>query len=437
MPPTATATKTNTPVPPTATNTPASGKASITIIKDAQPNSTQDFRFYSAFGTFLLDDEPNEDDGVSSSITFANVNPGSYNFSEAHQSGWKLSAIQCTPSNHVTVDLSINNVLIAPVAGDVITCTFINQAIGVATATPTNTSAAPTATATKTPVSGTSTPTATATKTPVAPTNTPVATPVSGKAKITFVKQSEPKSIQDFTYYGAFGTFLLDDPATDDGDGVFNSITYNNVTPGTYSFSEAHQASWELSAINCTPSARATVDLANLSVTLQPQAGDTIVCTFVNERLVNIDVHKFNDMNGDKVKQTSEPYLSGWNIGIYNTANQLLYSSVTDSTGVVSKANLPPDSYKVCETPQSGWTNSLPATLDATLHLPCYTITLNPGEGASVLFGNTRAALSSQGQSVNANQQGVKVSNLPDINEAPTLDPALSGRVIFLPVVSK
>ena len=231
--------------------------------------------------------------------------------------------------------------------------------------------------------------------------------------------------------------FLLDDPAVDDGDAALNSITYSNVSPGVYSFSEAHQASWELSAINCTPSARATVDMANRSVTLQPQAGDNIVCTFVNERLVNIEVHKFNDMNGDRVKQSSEPYLSGWNIGIYSSSNQLLFHAVTDANGLYSKTNLRPGTYKVCETPQSGWSNTLPATIDSTLNMPCYTITLNPGEGASILFGNTRTALSNQTQSVTSNTQGVKISNLPDINEAPTYDPTLNRRVIFLPVVTR
>jgi len=231
--------------------------------------------------------------------------------------------------------------------------------------------------------------------------------------------------------------FLLDDPAVDDGDAALNSITYSNVSPGTYSFSEAHQASWELSAITCTPSTRATVDMANRSVTLQVQAGDNIVCTFVNERLVNIDVHKFNDVNGDGVKQSSEPYLSGWEIGIYSSSNQLLFHAVTDANGLYSKTNLRPGTYKVCETPQSGWTNTLPGTVDSALSRPCYTITLNPGQNASVNFGNRSTAVSNQTQSVTAKAQGVTISNLPDINEAPTYDPALSRRVLFLPVVSK
>lgn len=238
--------------------------------------------------------------------------------------------------------------------------------------------------------------------------------------------------MQDFTYYGAFGSFKLDDPATDDGDGVPNSFTYNNVSPGSYNFSEQHQPSWELDAIVCTPATRATVNLSTRSVQLQVQAGDNIVCTFVNERLVSLEARVFNDLNGDSNQQSSEPYLAGWSISIYN-GSSLVYNAVTGSTGSVSKTNLSTGTYKVCMTPQSNWTNTLPGTVDATKLVPCYDVTLTSGQGAVVYFGNAQPVRSSSVDAVISPSGGVKIYKLADINEAPTASNARN--FVYLPVV--
>ncbi|MFN8443846.1 MAG: pullulanase-type alpha-1,6-glucosidase [Caldilineaceae bacterium] len=105
----------------------AATTAKITIVKDAQPGSDRNFRFWSAFGTFLLDDPDREDgDEVKNSVSFE-VNPGSYNVSENTAYRWYLSAINCTPSDHVRVNMAMNSVAFNVQAGDEITCTFVNQ----------------------------------------------------------------------------------------------------------------------------------------------------------------------------------------------------------------------------------------------------------------------------------------------------------------------
>ena len=167
-------------------------------------------------------------------------------------------------------------------------------------------------------------------------------------------------------------------------------------------------------------------------------AGDVIVCTFINERRGSIEARVFNDVNGDGVQQSIEANLSNWNITFYNSSGTALLSAVTDASGSVVKGNLMSGTYKVCETRQAGWLNTVPALLDAIVQQPCHTVVLSPGQGMILSFGNTRTTVTSQSQFANLAGVGVKVYSLADINEAPTLDPAANGAVrIFLPAVMR
>ena len=123
------------------------------------------------------------------------------------------------------------------------------------------------------------------------------ATPSNSKATIIIKKDAQPNSIQDFRFFGAFGEFWLDDAVPSDGDAYSNMVSYV-VNPGTYSFSEVVPTSWYLAAINCTDGS-STVNLPQRSVSISPKAGETITCTFVNQRRVNIQAKKYNDLNGD------------------------------------------------------------------------------------------------------------------------------------------
>ena len=66
----------------------------VTIIKDAVPNSAQDFSFTLASATssktFPLDDDA--DPTLSNTATY-NVAPGTWTLTEAATSGWDLSTI--------------------------------------------------------------------------------------------------------------------------------------------------------------------------------------------------------------------------------------------------------------------------------------------------------------------------------------------------------
>jgi hypothetical protein len=114
----------------------------VTIVKDAQPNDTQDFAFTSAkFGPFTLDDDatvvdpaPGEELGEwSNTKTFTNVVPGSITVSETQPNQyWKLKRAACVvtgTSNVVTSSLVGTALTFNAAPGADITCTFVNEKI--------------------------------------------------------------------------------------------------------------------------------------------------------------------------------------------------------------------------------------------------------------------------------------------------------------------
>lgn len=101
---------------------------SITIVKDAQPNSATDFTFIpsnSPIPQFLLDDD--SDPTLSNQKVFANLNPNTYTFAETQIAGWKLIGILCTPSAGTTTSGAMASATIVLTAGANVTCTFTNK----------------------------------------------------------------------------------------------------------------------------------------------------------------------------------------------------------------------------------------------------------------------------------------------------------------------
>jgi hypothetical protein len=98
-------------------------RASVTIVKDARPNSLQLFKFSSTLG----DDFSLMDDGTSngSSKTFTNILPGTYTVTEQTVENWTLSGIDC--GEGVTTRVSDNELTLVVEAGANVTCTFVNE----------------------------------------------------------------------------------------------------------------------------------------------------------------------------------------------------------------------------------------------------------------------------------------------------------------------
>lgn len=118
----------------------AQSGATITIIKDATPKSTQNFNFTAGpptpllnggneggvLGNFMLDDAvPSDNDLYPKQRSFLLPN-GTYTFGETPPANWQLKAIECVAGGGSSFVVTLPNVSIT-LGGDDVTCTFKNQ----------------------------------------------------------------------------------------------------------------------------------------------------------------------------------------------------------------------------------------------------------------------------------------------------------------------
>jgi protocatechuate 3,4-dioxygenase beta subunit len=124
------------------------------------------------------------------------------------------------------------------------------------------------------------------------------------------------------------------------------------VQPGTHKVREVQQAGW----------AQTTANPDDLVLTLG--SPDVSGIDIGNFRRVNIRGQKFNDLNGDGIKQTGEPGLQGWVITLDLNGTPFA-SATTDAGGNYSFTNLSFGTYRVREVAQAGWvqTTSDPADI--------------------------------------------------------------------------
>src|SRR5688572_11881953 len=105
----------------------------IVIVKDAQPNDPQDFKFFGGdlqVAPFFLDDD--NDPTLSNQITFTNVDPGLHFVQEDQDpAGWDLTDITCDdPDNGSFIFFNNREAVIEVDANETITCTFTNTKQG-------------------------------------------------------------------------------------------------------------------------------------------------------------------------------------------------------------------------------------------------------------------------------------------------------------------
>ncbi len=91
---------------------------------------------------------------------------------------------------------------------------------------------------------------------------------------------------------------------------------------------------------------------------------------------------KFNDVNGNGVRDPGEPLLANWVISLTGAATM---KDTTDNLGRYQFANLPAGTYTVSELNQTGWVQTAPSAPGA------YTVQLTAGQAIDTLyFGNRR-----------------------------------------------
>jgi len=246
--------------------------------------------------------------------------PGSYSVSETVPSGWDLTSATCDNGNNPS-SITVN-------PGQTITCTFENTKRGT----------------------------------------------------IIVEKQTLPDGAPgSFTFTGtAAGTI------SDNGQ-----IVVSDLVPGTYTSTESDPTpSFDLTSIVCDDGSSQTPssgDVATRTATFKVDPGETVKCVFTNYKLAEIRAEirgiKFEDVNGNGVKDAGEKGLRGWTIYIDKNNNGVLDpgepSAGTGADGSYILRGLSPDTYTVREVVKKGWIQTMPAD--------GYTVTVSIG---SVVSGN-------------------------------------------------
>jgi hypothetical protein len=221
----------------------------ITINKDAVPNSAQDFQFNTTGGgnlpaSFFLDDDA--DGTLPSSRTFNNLTPGTFTVTEAADpAGWQFGSLSCTSTGAGTsTSTASKTATITLAGGGVATCTYVNN----------------------------------------------------GTGSITVTKDAVPNDAQDFQFNTTGGStvpasFFLDD----DADGTLpNTRTFTTVAAGTYTVTEAADPTgWQFGTLSCTNSGGATsTSTAGKVATITLAPGGSASCTYTNNKQGSITITK-------------------------------------------------------------------------------------------------------------------------------------------------
>ncbi|MBI3466005.1 MAG: hypothetical protein HY000_23570, partial [Planctomycetes bacterium] len=218
------------------------------------------------------------------------------------------------------------------------------------------------------------------------------------------VKDSEDQGLAGWTIFlDANNNGTLDTSETSTTTDANGNYSFASLGAGVYRVREVLQTGWTKTLGNFDITASSGVDVTNKD--------------FGNFRNIMISGQKFEDHDGNGVKDPSDQGLSGWTIFLDTNNNAALdageRSTTTDASGNYSLANLGPGSYRVREVPQTGWTKTLGN----------YDITAASGVDAPSLdFGNFRNITISGQKFEDHDGNGVKDSG----------DQGLSGRVVFL-----
>lgn len=413
---------------------------SITVIKNAIPNSLADFAF-AATGTgvsnFTLDDDGDvtgADNTYSNTKTFTNLLPGSYSFTESSVSDWYLDGIEC-PNITEVKNLETRSVSLELAPGQNITCTFTNRQHGRIIVTkqtlPDEADNATDFTIEAFPgagVVGTNQQTISDDQSVTftvkhgqdyyvneqlpLPTgwvmtentcsnldidgNTPLVNGVptltctitnTKLARIKIVKDTRPNDAQDFVFT-ASGTGVEGFTLDDDADGSrSNEKQFENLHSGAFTFTEGSVAGWFLDDITCSGTTDFVKNIETRQLTVNLAYGNDITCTFTNDLGGTISGIKYNDRNGDGDQDEGEEELAGWIIQLKQGAS-IQDTDTTDQNGAYSFTGLDDGTYTLCESMvgKDGWVQTDP---NPAVNNGCQDVTLSDfGDSETVDFGN-------------------------------------------------
>jgi hypothetical protein len=139
--------------------------------------------------------------------------------------------------------------------------------------------------------------------------------------------------------------------------GAEGNYCFGDLGPGTYGVAEIHQSGWAQTVPSppgtYTREVRSGDDLQDLNF------GNRLEGGFVPVRLCGV---KFEDLNGDGVRNTNEPGLPGWSISLQTADGGMLQSALSAGDGSYCFGSVGFGSYVIRETILPGWVQTLPAS---------------------------------------------------------------------------
>ncbi|MFA6390984.1 MAG: SdrD B-like domain-containing protein, partial [Patescibacteria group bacterium] len=310
----------------TFTNTVQNG--SITVTKQTTPDGSPQSFTFNLGGNAT--DSASLTDGQSH--TFGDLLPGSYSLGEIIPSGWQFTSATCD-NNNFSNDGTIS---LSPAQN--VSCVFNNTQLGT--------------------------------------------------MKVKKVMVGDTGS---FTFTGDVAGTI----STNNGE-----ITVNNVVPGSYSSIESAISGWDLTGISCDD-ANSTGDKSTGTASFKVEANETVTCTFTNTKKRDITACKFDDMNGNGVKDDGDSLLDGWDMTL--TPGDVTQSTVS---GCTTFSDLLPGQYSIAETLKTDWLN----TTDLSQN-----VTLTANQNEKIYFGNFQCATISGTKWEDLNGNGVKDSGEPTL----------------------
>jgi len=176
-----------------------------------------------------------------------------------------------------------------------------------------------------------------------------------------------------------------------------------STSAGNYTIAETPQPGW-------TQTTPTPVGPRTVTVT----AGQTTTVIFGNHQgglTGSLCIAEFDDLNGNGVRESSEPLLSGWVITVVGANGSPI--TTTTSANKNCLLNLPVGSYTVTETPQPGWTQTTPTPVGPRI------VTVTAGQATTVIFGNHQGGLTGSlciAEFADLNNDGVWSSNEPPLS---------------------
>jgi uncharacterized repeat protein (TIGR01451 family) len=169
---------------------------------------------------------------------------------------------------------------------------------------------------------------------------------------------------------------------TDPGGGTFTVATTEatrickDVAAGTYTVTEVAQPGWTQTApVPVGPQTVTIVSGQATTLIFGNTKGDTTLGTYC--------VVKFNDLDGDGVRDANEPGLPGWVFTVKDVPDLGGGAILTTGADGTYCAHTPPGLHTVTETLQAGWTATTPGGITQSL-------TVVGGQTVTVTFGNVK-----------------------------------------------